>query len=155
MAVADVALEDRVPVGPGAICIAAVTLADGATDRYALPLLPAPDPVDALDDQAFCDALLDLARGGTARGEVGEVVGAPARGWPETLPPTLSARRVGGEQSNSSVVFGDALILKHFRRLAPGVNPEAEMTRFLTERTAYRHTPALAAVLEYHDGHGR
>ncbi len=153
--IAEVALEDGIPVGPGTIWIARVTLADGATDRYALSLLPGEQPVDALDDPAFCNALLDLARGGVARGEVGEAVGAPARGWPETLPATLPPRRVGGEQSNTSILFGDALVLKAFRRLAPGVNPEIEMTRFLTERTAFRHTPALAGAVEYHDGHGR
>jgi trehalose synthase-fused probable maltokinase len=42
------------------------------------------------------------------------------------------ARLMGVEQSNSSVVFGDLLVLKAFRKLEPGVNPELEMLRFLT-----------------------
>jgi trehalose synthase-fused probable maltokinase len=64
-------------------------------------------------------------------------------------------RRLGGEQSNSSVALGEALVLKHFRKLAVGVNPEAEMTRFLTERTSFRHTPRLVGHLEYRDAEAR
>ena len=42
-----------------------------------------------------------------------------------------SARLMGVEQSNSSVVFDDRLVLKVFRKLEPGINPELEMLRFL------------------------
>ena len=45
-----------------------------------------------------------------------------------------NARLVGTEQSNSSVIFEDELILKAYRRLEAGINPELEMLRFLTER---------------------
>src|SRR5436190_23038685 len=39
-------------------------------------------------------------------------------------------RPMGVEQSNSSMVYGDELVLKSFRRLEPGVNPELELLRF-------------------------
>jgi maltose alpha-D-glucosyltransferase/alpha-amylase len=58
-------------------------------------------------------------------------------------------RRLTGEQSNTSVTFGDALIVKHFRRLVAGVNPELEISRYLSERVAFPHTPRLAGALEY------
>src|SRR5439155_3068169 len=65
------------------------------------------------------------------------------------LAPGLAARRIGGEQSNTSVVFGDVAIMKTFRRLADGINPEAEMTRFLTEHARFDHAPRLFGQLEY------
>jgi predicted trehalose synthase len=53
------------------------------------------------------------------------------------LPPLAEdarARLVGVEQSNSSVVFEDRVVLKLFRKLEPGINPELELLRFLTGR---------------------
>ena len=62
-----------------------------------------------------------------------------------------AARLVSSEQSNSSVVFDDALILKVFRRLEPGINPELEMLRFLTEH-GFRNIPALGGWYAYSGG---
>jgi maltokinase len=55
-------------------------------------------------------------------------------------------RSVGVEQSNTSVVFGDELILKAYRRLEPGINPELEVLRFLTERGF----PNIAALVGWY-----
>jgi maltokinase len=65
--------------------------------------------------------------------------------------PTGEMRPMGAEQSNSSVVFGgDAgeLVLKVFRRLEPGVNPELEMLRFLSSRD-FPNIAALKGWYEY------
>ena len=61
-----------------------------------------------------------------------------------------SVRPMGVEQSNSSIVFADETVLKVFRRLEPGTNPELEMLRFLTAREfAYdRAAPGLLRVRE-------
>jgi maltokinase len=56
-------------------------------------------------------------------------------------------RPVGAEQSNSSVVYGDELILKVFRRVEPGINPDLEISRFLTEK-GFAHIPGLAGYYE-------
>jgi trehalose synthase-fused probable maltokinase len=67
------------------------------------------------------------------------------------LSPEPGVRVMGVEQSNSSVVFDDQLVLKVFRKLEPGINPELEVLRFLT----YRGFPNIAPLhgwYEY-DGH--
>jgi hypothetical protein len=53
---------------------------------------------------------------------------------PVAVPEDADVRPVGVEQSNSSLVFGGELVLKVFRRLEPGINPELELLRFLTAR---------------------
>ncbi|MCC7372072.1 MAG: sugar phosphotransferase [Chloroflexi bacterium] len=65
-------------------------------------------------------------------------------------PAQLAVRNVNVEQSNSSVIFGDALILKALRRLVVGVHPEVEITRFLSERTTFDRTPAMLGWADYH-----
>jgi predicted trehalose synthase len=60
---------------------------------------------------------------------------------------TVDVRPVGVEQSNSSVVFGEQLILKAFRRVEPGVNPELELLRFLSMR-GFEHIAPLAGWYE-------
>src|SRR5258708_28663094 len=54
-----------------------------------------------------------------------------------------------GEQSNTSIRFGDALILKLFRRLQFGPNPDVEIGLFLTEQSRFRGTPAVVGSLDY------
>jgi len=55
---------------------------------------------------------------------------------------------MGAEQSNTSVVFGEEYVLKVFRRVEPGVNPELEMLRFLSGR-GFPNIAALAGWYEY------
>jgi maltokinase len=57
-------------------------------------------------------------------------------------------RRSDAEQSNTSVIFGDRLILKAYRRLEAGLNPELEMLRFLTER-GFQNIPPLGGWYAY------
>ena len=60
---------------------------------------------------------------------------------------TVDVRPVGVEQSNSSIVFGDELIMKAFRKVEPGVNPELELLRFLTAH-GFPHIASLAGWYE-------
>ncbi len=58
----------------------------------------------------------------------------------EMGPTTHAASRVGtAEQSNTSILYGQKLILKLFRRLQPGENPDVEIGRFLTEVAKFKH----------------
>ena len=58
-------------------------------------------------------------------------------------------RRLGAEQSNTSIVFGSRKVMKLYRRLQPGVHPELEVARFLTEVAGFQNTPALLGSAEY------
>jgi trehalose synthase-fused probable maltokinase len=58
------------------------------------------------------------------------------------------ARAVGTEQTNTSIVFDDELILKVFRRLEAGINPELELLRFLTVHE-FANIPALGGWYAY------
>jgi maltose alpha-D-glucosyltransferase / alpha-amylase len=69
----------------------------------------------------------------------------------QPLPPSL----MKAEQSNSSVVYGKKLVLKLFRRLEEGINPDLEIGRFLTEKALFPNTPAVAGYLEYVSTEGR
>jgi trehalose synthase-fused probable maltokinase len=67
------------------------------------------------------------------------------------LPEDAGVRLMGVEQSNSSIVFDEQLVLKVFRKLEPGINPELELLRFLTARE-FPHIATLHGWYEY-DGH--
>jgi maltokinase len=147
-----------------------VTYGDGGTDRYQLPLvalgegagMPAQGQlvaeiagvplVDAMGDSAACLALAAMSlRDGAQRTHGGAVVrGEPLAG---ARGRTFSrVRRLGVEQSNTSVVLDDEVILKVFRRLEPGLNPDVELTRVLTE-SGFDHVPPQAGALRL-DSHG-
>lgn len=88
--------------------------------------------LDAIASRPHAIALTELmAREAVVEGEHGTVAFHCAEGGPP-LPDDPSVRPMGAEQSNSSVILGDAAVLKVFRRLEPGENPELEMLRFLT-----------------------
>ncbi|MHB1700249.1 MAG: maltose alpha-D-glucosyltransferase [Acidobacteriaceae bacterium] len=99
---------------------------------------------DALDREDVCLELLGLiADEGVLQGAAGKVQGCPSslfsssdasnalRGSVSLK--SLSPRRSKAEQSNTSILFGDSLILKMVRRLEDGENPDAEIGRWLTE----------------------
>ena len=57
-------------------------------------------------------------------------------------------RDLGADQSNTSVVLAERIILKAYRRLQPGLNPDLEMTAFLSEEAAFPAVPRLAGFAE-------
>jgi maltose alpha-D-glucosyltransferase/alpha-amylase len=61
----------------------------------------------------------------------------------------LNSQVIGAEQSNSSMVFENKFFLKLYRKLEDGLNPDVEITRFLTERRGFSHVPAFAGAVEY------
>jgi len=143
-------IAERLRIGDATLYLVRVGLDDGTLQTYVVPLRDDPPLSDAFDDVAFCRALLDVMRtGGRLGHERSALLGRPSAAFPADLPADVGVRRLMGEQSNTSVVYGDRLIVKHFRRLVPGINPELEMSRYLSERVAFRNTPRLAGALEY------
>jgi trehalose synthase-fused probable maltokinase len=95
-----------------------------------------------------------MAAGRDVAGQAGRFGFRATPGW--AFPPDpdrVPAERHRGEQSNTSVMLGTGLVLKSLRRPQPGLNPDLEITRFLTTRTEFREVPRLAGWVEY-DGRG-
>jgi maltose alpha-D-glucosyltransferase/alpha-amylase len=113
---------------------------------------------DATVDDGFCQGLLGLIeRGDSLRCESGTLVGVPGRllqilrgDSSEALP----ASRSSAEQSNTSIRFGEKLILKLFRRPHRDPNPDGEMVRHLSEDCGFSHIPRFAGVLEFENHEG-
>jgi trehalose synthase-fused probable maltokinase len=93
--------------------------------------LLADETLDALTDPRNVRELVSMIRQGIKLPAVDGVVEFGAiTGFSAEL---REARPIEAEQSNTSIVFDDELILKVFRRLEAGINPELELLRFLTE----------------------
>ena len=61
----------------------------------------------------------------------------------------LAPHRSSAEQSNTSVLFGDRLIMKLFRHPEPGLNPDCEIGRFLTEEAHFANVAPFGGSIEY------
>ncbi|GAS97530.1 uncharacterized protein RMCC_4496 [Mycolicibacterium canariasense] len=106
----------QVPVRWGSGDGAARIGSDGERDGY-----------DAMADPVAAGVLLELIASSASVGPVTFVREPGAE-----LPADRVGRRLGAEQSNTSVVFADQAILKVFRRVIPGINPDIELTRALS-----------------------
>jgi maltose alpha-D-glucosyltransferase/alpha-amylase len=105
---------------------------------------------DATADESFRRALLRMVAQSDAAAAEGDAAALLSTHTRElNVQPMLEASsKVGSaEQSNTSLIFDELAILKLFRRLAPGENPEVEMTRFLTDTAQFQHIPAYLGDL--------
>ena len=105
----------------------------------------------ALSDAACASLLALIESAGRVHTRRGHIIGMPGaalsslRGADTPLPPVHVSR----EQSNTSVTFGNRLILKLFRRQQPGPNPESEVGRYLTETVGFDGVAPFAGTIEY------
>jgi maltose alpha-D-glucosyltransferase/alpha-amylase len=112
--------------------------------------------IDATADSTFTETLFDtLARRRRWKGRRGELT---VEQFPTlkalladcTTP--LAAASVKAEQSNTSIIFGDKAIMKLFRRVESGTNPELEVGRFIASDHRFVNTPPLLGAIEYRAG---
>jgi maltose alpha-D-glucosyltransferase / alpha-amylase len=108
---------------------------------------------DGVQDDNVCMELLSLIENGSElRAGDGSIIrGLPSKVFREiagSAETPLAVRRSTAEQSNTSIMYGDRFILKLFRRLEPGLNPDAEIGRHLTEKTTFDRIPPFAGSIE-------
>ncbi len=112
---------------------------------------------DALYEKGFTAALLDaIVRRRHVHVPKGELATVRTRAFPRTeglaeegLPPKV----MKVDQTNTSVVYGEQFILKVFRRIEAGINPDLELGRFLAEDASFPHIAPVQGFLEYRQRH--
>jgi maltokinase len=150
---------------PVTIWIVRVEYADGEPETYQVPLVDRPEPAenlehvlvgtvesdtgprwiyDALHDKDVTPAWLIGMREDSVQGPVRFVRYAESA---DDIPVNEPSLVLTGEQSNTSMVFGDVAIMKVFRRLHPGINPDIEVQAALSKLGA-RHIPRLLGAVE-------
>jgi maltose alpha-D-glucosyltransferase/alpha-amylase len=162
------------PEANGAIVMAEVEVGlAGRTERYALPLAGVEDAegtgplaaqlalsrlrqvrrvgflTDAFADDRMPPAVLHaLQQRMSLTTEEGEIrFLATSRLAEVPLPEAPEIRRLSAEQSNSSLIYGEQIVMKIIRRINPGIHPEAEVTRYLTEAGFGNTAPLLGEVV--------
>jgi maltose alpha-D-glucosyltransferase/alpha-amylase len=159
-----------------------VAFRDGEHQRYFLPLAITWEEEESERRKALLPCTLAQARRGRREGAIYEAVADPAftlavieaiaavREIPGRdgsvvfertgvfdqahLPENPTVKRVGGEQSNSSVLIDEYAVLKLYRRLSAGIQPEIEMARFLTDVVHFPNTPPLLGAIHFAAGDG-
>jgi maltokinase len=136
-------LRDQPPL---LLALVQTRFATGTHELY--QLLVGPGAFDALAEPAHA---IELMRRICAGEEVETAEGRFSFQHAEGAGPLregVDARPIGVEQSNSSIVFDEQLVLKVFRKLEPGINPELEMLRFLSSH-GFEHVAPLYGSYDY------
>jgi len=153
-----------------------VSYLDGPTEIYSLPVKIASDEAaravlrnaahaiiarfagaketilyDAIWDENFRSQLFGaIVQRQTMNGATGDLIGIASKSLgADSLVLSGRSQVLGGEQSNSSMLFDNKFFLKLYRKLEDGVNPDVEITRFLTERANFPNVPAFVGAIEY------
>jgi maltose alpha-D-glucosyltransferase / alpha-amylase len=115
--------------------------------------------LDATADPGFIALLLENLRAArTTEDDQRRIEFAPTASFPKKVPIAIEdVRAVDTEQSNTTttVLVGTSYVVKLFRRLEPGLNPEIEVGHFLTETVPFSHAPALLGAVELKENGAR
>ena len=134
-------VEDAEGVGPLAAQLALARLRHGPPRRL-------PDRRLHRQPHAARRAACAARRRWRCRPTTARSASARPRAWPTSpCPRTPEIRRLSAEQSNSSLIFGEQVVLKIIRRINPGIHPEAEVARYLTEQGFANTAPLLGEVV--------
>lgn len=111
---------------------------------------------DSIYNEEFRNALFTMIRNKKrVRFDREEFVGYTSEFYKKTLSKNdqhpLTSKVFNAEQTNSCVVYGQEFMLKLYRKLEEGINPDIEIEKFLTEKTDFAHVPRFAGAMEWHD----
>ncbi len=106
--------------------------------------------MDGAVDEDMANALFHALRDGREidAGEEGRLVFKPNARFAAAAEDAGEPKLLSAEQSNASIAFSDKVILKLYRRLRPGILPDIEVSRFLTEETDFDATPPLLGTID-------
>lgn len=151
-----------------ALVIVRVDFTDGETAFYQLPLAQldqvkdqkqylkdtpgmillrvpgGPFIVDAVPLPAFRRALYGLIRSGA---DTSDGINCECGKLLRTAPATLDSTVPSIDTSNTAIIYGDRYFFKLFRKLDPGLNPDLELVRFLSEKTTFANCPPYGGSL--------
>jgi len=164
---------DHLPLGAAssapALLVVRVTYEDQSSELYVLPVALSTDTaqtphigrmqlqgaqatlIDPSGREELSRALLELFVRERTEGVNGEISARPSaalRARVEEGGAGLAPRIPSGEQSNTSVFYGRELMVKLFRQLEPGENPDVELNDYLWAN-GYRHVPEPLGSLSY------
>jgi maltose alpha-D-glucosyltransferase/alpha-amylase len=169
---------------PAWLALFEVNYAGGGNDLYHLPLAVTPGSAgerlreamasrilarlhgprgqamlhDALADDSVCSELLSAIGGGRElrlrAGTVRAFATCAFRELRGAVDQPLGVVRGPATSSNSLVLYGRRLLMKLFRRLEVGINPDFEIGRFLTEQEHFSRIPSVAGAIEYRPADG-
>jgi len=106
--------------------------------------------IDASADAGFISSILENLRASRTIGEDQRTLEfrPTSRFSPSAETPIQNVRAVETEQSNTTALVDNQYVVKLFRRLESGVNPEIEVGRFLTDTASFPNTPPLLGAVE-------
>jgi maltose alpha-D-glucosyltransferase / alpha-amylase len=102
----------------------------------------------AHDDDFIRDFVRTVGEGKSIETPNGRIEFSASPNW-TGVNPEAQVRPVGTEQSNVSAIVDDRIMLKIYRRLRSGVQPELEVARYLTEVAGYTNAPAFLGAVEH------
>jgi maltokinase len=141
--IAGVEEEDRLDLEDGcALHILRIRTGSGAEDRY-LYLTG--------EERLGAPLMRALAEGRRVQGRVAEFVFEPGAALRGLLPRSVGQRPMGLDQSNTSLVVDERLVIKLYRRLEAGDHPEIELGRFLTDTAHIAFMPAYVGSVRWGD----